>query len=68
MFTLADKDGIGSFIEISSCCLSKSQAEKAIQATVQAADFNTKEHVNWEDFHFLLRDHENELQFALVST
>ncbi|KAG9331932.1 hypothetical protein JZ751_016569 [Albula glossodonta] len=51
-----------SFIEISSNCLSKSQAEQAIEAMLGAAGFNDKEQITWEDFHFLLRDHEKELR------
>ncbi|KAG7468027.1 hypothetical protein MATL_G00138370 [Megalops atlanticus] len=56
-----------SFIEISSGCLSKSQADQAIEAMLKAAGFDDKEHITWEDFHFLLRDHENELQFAQLN-
>lgn len=29
-----------------------------------AAGFDHKEKITWEDFHFLLQDHEKELQFA----
>ena len=56
-----------SFIEISSGALSKSKAEEAIKAMLEAAGFNNKEHITWEDFHFLLRDHEKELQFAQLN-
>uniref|UniRef100_A0A8C7LWS1 NAD(P)H oxidase (H2O2-forming) n=1 Tax=Oncorhynchus mykiss TaxID=8022 RepID=A0A8C7LWS1_ONCMY len=75
MFSMHDVDGDGflskeefsgllrSFIEISSSLLSKGQAEEAIQAMLQAAGFNDKEQITWEDFHFLLRDHEKELKF-----
>lgn len=56
-----------SFIEISSGVLSKSQAEEAIQTMLQAAGFNDKENITWQDFHFLLRDHEKELQFAQLN-
>uniref|UniRef100_A0A3Q3FHW2 NAD(P)H oxidase (H2O2-forming) n=1 Tax=Labrus bergylta TaxID=56723 RepID=A0A3Q3FHW2_9LABR len=56
-----------SFIEISNCPLSKSQAEDGIKAMMQAAGFNKKERITWEDFHFLLRDHEKELQFAQLN-
>ncbi|KAJ8417637.1 hypothetical protein AAFF_G00224800 [Aldrovandia affinis] len=56
-----------SFIEISSSCLDKSQAEQAIQAMLGAAGFDNKDRITWEDFHFLLRDHEKELQFAQLN-
>uniref|UniRef100_A0A8C7NF15 NAD(P)H oxidase (H2O2-forming) n=1 Tax=Oncorhynchus mykiss TaxID=8022 RepID=A0A8C7NF15_ONCMY len=79
MFSMHDVDGDGflskeefsgllrSFIEISSSLLSKGQAEEAIQAMLQAAGFNDKEQITWEDFHFLLRDHEKELKFAKLN-
>lgn len=56
-----------SFIEISNCTLSKSQAEDGIEAMMQAAGFDDKEAISWQDFHFLLRDHEKELQFAQLN-
>ncbi|KAJ8407723.1 hypothetical protein AAFF_G00267670 [Aldrovandia affinis] len=56
-----------SFMEISSSCLYKSQADEAIEAMLGAAGFDDKERITWEDFHFLLRDHENELQFAQLN-
>lgn len=56
-----------SFIEISNGALSKSQAEDGIKAMMQAAGFDKKERITWEDFHFLLRDHEKELQFAQLN-
>lgn len=56
-----------SFIEISNGALSKSQAEDGIQAMMQAAGFDDKDKITWEDFHFLLRDHEKELQFAQLN-
>ncbi|XP_063053867.1 dual oxidase 2 [Engraulis encrasicolus] len=57
-----------SFIEISSSCLSKSQAQQVIQAMLQAAGFHDdKETITWDDFHLLLRDHEDELQFAQLN-
>lgn len=40
------------------------QAEDGIEAMMTAAGFERKEEITWEDFRFLLRDHENELQFA----
>ncbi|XP_038562804.1 dual oxidase 1 isoform X2 [Micropterus salmoides] len=56
-----------SFIEVSNCALSKSQVEDGIKAMMQAAGFDDKEKITWEDFHFLLRDHEKELQFAQLN-
>uniref|UniRef100_A0A673Z8N3 NAD(P)H oxidase (H2O2-forming) n=1 Tax=Salmo trutta TaxID=8032 RepID=A0A673Z8N3_SALTR len=79
MFSMHDIDGDGflskedfsrllrSFIEISSSLLSKSQAEEAIKDMLKAAGFNDKEQITWEDFHFLLRDHEKELTFAQLN-
>lgn len=32
-----------------------------------AAGFDDKERISWEDFHYLLRDHETELQFAQLN-
>lgn len=56
-----------SFIEISNCTLSKTQAEDGIQAMMQAAGFDRKDKITWEDFHFLLQDHEKELQFVQLN-
>ncbi|KAM7396877.1 hypothetical protein PAMP_019883 [Pampus punctatissimus] len=79
MFSMHDIDETGflskedfarmlrSFIEISNGALSKSQAEDGIEAMMQAAGFDDKEQITWEDFHFLLRDHEKELQFAQLN-
>nr|XP_020479336.1 dual oxidase 1-like isoform X2 [Monopterus albus]XP_020479344.1 dual oxidase 1-like isoform X2 [Monopterus albus] len=79
MFSMNDINGTGflskeefarmlrSFIEISNGALSKSQAEDGIKAMMQAAGFEDKEKISWEDFHFLLRDHEKELQFAQLN-
>ncbi|XP_028263680.1 dual oxidase 2 isoform X2 [Parambassis ranga] len=79
MFSMNDIGGTGflskeefarmlrSFIEISNGALSKRQAEDGIKAMMQAADFDNKETISWEDFHFLLRDHEKELQFAQLN-
>ncbi|KAI3371209.1 hypothetical protein L3Q82_023837 [Scortum barcoo] len=79
MFSMNDIDGAGfltreefarmlrSFIEISNCALSKSQAEDGIKAMMQAACFDDKERITWEDFHFLLQDHEKDLQFAQLN-
>ncbi|XP_037624041.1 dual oxidase 1 [Sebastes umbrosus] len=79
MFSMNDIGGTGflskeefsrmlrSFIEISNGALSKSQAEDGIKAMMQSAGFDDKERITWEDFHFLLRDHEKELQFAQLN-
>uniref|UniRef100_A0A672ITW8 NAD(P)H oxidase (H2O2-forming) n=1 Tax=Salarias fasciatus TaxID=181472 RepID=A0A672ITW8_SALFA len=79
MFSMNDIGGTGflskeefarmlrSFIEISNGALSKRQAEDGIKAMIQAAGFDNKERISWEDFHFLLRDHEKELQFAQLN-
>ncbi|XP_008288990.1 dual oxidase 1 [Stegastes partitus] len=79
MFSMNDIGGTGflskeefarmlrSFLEISNGALSKSQAEDGIKAMMQAAGFDDKEKISWEDFHFLLRDQEKELQFAQLN-
>nr|XP_046249135.1 dual oxidase 1 isoform X2 [Scatophagus argus] len=79
MFSMNDIGGTGflskeefvrmlrSLIEISNGALSKSQAEEGIRAMMHAAGFDDKEEITWEDFHFLLRDHEKELQFAQIN-
>uniref|UniRef100_H2LKU2 NAD(P)H oxidase (H2O2-forming) n=1 Tax=Oryzias latipes TaxID=8090 RepID=H2LKU2_ORYLA len=79
MFSMNDVGGNGylskeefarmlrSFIEISNGALSKTQAEDGIKAMMQAAGFNNKEQISWEDFHFLLADHDKELQFAKLN-
>ncbi|KAK2842412.1 hypothetical protein Q5P01_012612 [Channa striata] len=79
MFSMNDIGGTGflskeefarmlrSFIEISNGALSKNQAEDGIKAMMQAAGFDNKEKISWEDFHFLLRDHDKELQFAQLN-
>ncbi|XP_022048601.1 dual oxidase 1 [Acanthochromis polyacanthus] len=79
MFSMNDIGGTGflskeefarmlrSFLEISNGALSKSQAEDGIKAMMQAAGFDDKEKISWKDFHFLLRDHETELQFAQLN-
>ncbi|XP_076588963.1 dual oxidase 1 [Chaetodon auriga] len=79
MFSMNDIGGTGflskeefarmlrSFIEISNGALSKSQAEDGIKAMMQTAGFDNKEKITWEDFHYLLRDHDKELQFAQLN-
>lgn len=56
-----------SFIEISNGALSKKQAEDGIKAMIQTAGLNEKEEISWENFHFLLMDHDKELQFAQLN-
>ncbi|KAG9341887.1 hypothetical protein JZ751_018204, partial [Albula glossodonta] len=43
------------------------RADEAIMAMLQAAGFDSKDQITWEDFHFLLRDHEKELQFTQLN-
>ncbi|XP_062858438.1 dual oxidase 1 [Trichomycterus rosablanca] len=56
-----------SFLEISSNVLSKNQAEDAIAAMLNAAGFDNKDQITWEDFHLLMHDYENVLQFAQLN-
>ncbi|XP_053317810.1 dual oxidase 1-like [Spea bombifrons] len=76
MFTMYDIDGNGflskeefftmlkSFIEISNNCLSKDQAEQVIESMFKEAGFENKTELTWEDFHYLLRDHDKELRLS----
>ncbi|XP_063305234.1 dual oxidase 1-like [Pelobates fuscus] len=76
MFTMYDVDGNGflskqefftmlkSFMEISNNCLSKDQAEQVIESMFNEAGFKQKAELTWEDFHYLLRDHDKELQLT----
>ncbi|XP_075064233.1 dual oxidase 1-like [Mixophyes fleayi] len=76
MFTMYDIDGNGflskdeffkmlkSFIEISNNCLSKDQAEQVIEVMFKDAGFQNKMELTWEDFHYMLRDHDKELRFT----
>uniref|UniRef100_A0A8C8SKZ3 NAD(P)H oxidase (H2O2-forming) n=1 Tax=Pelusios castaneus TaxID=367368 RepID=A0A8C8SKZ3_9SAUR len=76
MFTMYDIDGNGflskeeflmmlrSFIEISNNCLSGNQMEEVIESMFQASGFQDKEELTWEDFHYMLRDHDRELRFT----
>ncbi|XP_051976031.1 dual oxidase 1-like [Xyrauchen texanus] len=49
-----------SFVEMGGG-LSKSQADDGIAAMLQTAGLDNKDNFNWEDFHFLLRDHSAQL-------
>nr|DBA31677.1 TPA: hypothetical protein GDO54_007470 [Pyxicephalus adspersus] len=76
MFTMYDIDGNGflskkefftmlkSFIEISNDCISKDQAEEVIEVMFKEAGFENKTELTWEDFHYLLRDHDKELRLS----
>ncbi|KAM4746802.1 dual oxidase 1-like [Rhinophrynus dorsalis] len=76
MFTMYDVDGNGflskeefftmlkSFIEISNNCISKDQAEQVTEIMFKEAGFQNKEELTWEDFHYMLRDHDKELRFT----
>uniref|UniRef100_G3TTY1 NAD(P)H oxidase (H2O2-forming) n=1 Tax=Loxodonta africana TaxID=9785 RepID=G3TTY1_LOXAF len=76
MFTMYDLDGNGflskdefftmmrSFIEISNNCLSKAQLAEVVESMFQESGFQDKEELTWEDFHFMLRDHDSELRLT----
>ncbi|XP_039744177.1 dual oxidase 1 isoform X1 [Pteropus medius] len=53
-----------SFIEISSNCLSKAQLAEVVESMFRESGFQDKEELTWEDFHFMLRDHDSELRFT----
>uniref|UniRef100_A0A452SIP8 NAD(P)H oxidase (H2O2-forming) n=1 Tax=Ursus americanus TaxID=9643 RepID=A0A452SIP8_URSAM len=74
MFTMYDLDANGflskdefftmmrSFIEISNNCLSKAQLTEVVESMFRESGFQDKEELTWEDFHFMLRDHDSELR------
>ncbi|XP_076983864.1 dual oxidase 2 isoform X2 [Tamandua tetradactyla] len=74
MFTMYDLDANGflskdefftmmrSFIEISNNCLSKEQLAEVVESMFRESGFQDKEELTWEDFHFMLRDHDSELR------
>ncbi|XP_011783924.1 PREDICTED: dual oxidase 1 isoform X1 [Colobus angolensis palliatus] len=76
MFRMYDFDGNGliskdefirmlrSFIEISNNCLSKTQLAEVVESMFRESGFQDKEELTWEDFHFMLRDHNSELRFT----
>lgn len=76
MFTMYDLDGNGflskdefftmmrSFIEISNNCLSKAQLAEVVESMFRESGFQDKEELTWEDFHFMLRDHDSDLRFT----
>ncbi|XP_021263300.1 dual oxidase 2 [Numida meleagris] len=53
-----------SFIEISNNCLSREQAEQVTESMFQASGFQDRDELTWEDFHYMLRDHDNELRLS----
>uniref|UniRef100_A0A669PIF0 NAD(P)H oxidase (H2O2-forming) n=1 Tax=Phasianus colchicus TaxID=9054 RepID=A0A669PIF0_PHACC len=53
-----------SFIEISNNCLSREQAEQVTESMFQASGFQDRDELTWEDFHYMLRDHDNELRLT----
>ncbi|XP_075753583.1 dual oxidase 2 isoform X2 [Pelodiscus sinensis] len=76
MFAMYDVDGNGflskeeffrmlrSFIEISNNCLSGEQIAQVSESMFQVSGFQDKEELTWEDFHYMLRDHDNELRLT----
>ncbi|KAM5235525.1 dual oxidase 2-like [Ctenodactylus gundi] len=76
MFTMYDLDENGclskdefftmmrSFIEISNNCLSKAQLTEVVESMFRESGFQDKEELTWEDFHFMLRDHDSALRFT----
>lgn len=53
-----------SFIEISNNCLSKDQLAEVVESMFRESGFQDKEELTWEDFHFMLRDHDSDLRFT----
>ncbi|XP_025924081.1 dual oxidase 2-like [Apteryx rowi] len=53
-----------SFIEISNNCLSRDQAEQVTESMFQASGFQDRDELTWEDFHYMLRDHDSELRLT----
>ncbi|XP_060115958.1 dual oxidase 2 [Heteronotia binoei] len=76
MFTMYDIDGNGflskeefyrmlrSFIEISNNCLTRDQTEQVIESMFRESGFQDKVELTCEDFHYMLRDHDNELRLT----
>ncbi|XP_042108464.1 dual oxidase 1 isoform X2 [Ovis aries] len=76
MFRMYDSDGNGliskdefirmlrSFIEISNNCLTKTQLAEVVESMFRESGFQDKQELTWEDFHFMLRDHDSELRFT----
>ncbi|NXE46113.1 DUOX2 oxidase, partial [Casuarius casuarius] len=53
-----------SFIEISNNCLSRDQAEQVTESMFRASGFQDRDELTWEDFHYMLRDHDSELRLT----
>ncbi|NWW88131.1 DUOX2 oxidase, partial [Rhynochetos jubatus] len=53
-----------SFIEISNNCLSRDQAEQVTESMFQASGFQDRDELTWEDFHYMLRDHDSDLRLT----
>ncbi|KFP81520.1 Dual oxidase 2 [Acanthisitta chloris] len=53
-----------SFIEISNNCLTREQAEQVTESMFQASGFQDRNELTWENFHYMLRDHDNELRLT----
>ncbi|NXN80294.1 DUOX2 oxidase, partial [Bombycilla garrulus] len=53
-----------SFIEISNNCLSREQAEQVTESMFRASGFQDRDELTWENFHYMLRDHDSELQLT----
>uniref|UniRef100_A0A8C3VFM0 NAD(P)H oxidase (H2O2-forming) n=1 Tax=Catharus ustulatus TaxID=91951 RepID=A0A8C3VFM0_CATUS len=55
---------VRSFIEISNNCLSREQADQVTESMFQASGFQDRNELTWENFHYMLRDHDNELRLT----
>ncbi|NXG07616.1 DUOX2 oxidase, partial [Sakesphorus luctuosus] len=55
---------VRSFIEISNNCLSREQAEQVTESMFQASGFQDMDELTWENFHYMLRDHDSELRLT----
>ncbi|NXM10532.1 DUOX2 oxidase, partial [Ploceus nigricollis] len=53
-----------SFIEISNNCLSREQAEQVTESMFCASGFQDRDELTWENFHYMLRDHDSELRLT----
>ncbi|NXT94227.1 DUOX2 oxidase, partial [Anhinga rufa] len=53
-----------SFIEISNNCLSREQAEQVTESMFRASGFQDRDELTWEDFHYMLRDHDSDLRLT----
>ncbi|NXX29411.1 DUOX2 oxidase, partial [Nicator chloris] len=53
-----------SFIEISNNCLSREQAEQVTESMFRSSGFQDRDELTWENFHYMLRDHDSELRLT----